>query len=361
MTQPSGGSNDGTSVELNPDAGDRKSWIRPLGLLLFSLVCGWIIVGLIGQVDWGAVWDALSRLAWWQLPLLVAVLLVRQVLNALPLALFIQGLGLYRAVINDLAAHLLAVVAPPPSDLVMRVGMFRSWGIEPARAIAGATMNAVAFYVNRFAAPIVGFALFAVLEARWDHVWLALGSGLIAVTIVVVVYLIIRAESFATALGRRAGRLGQRVRSSIDPEQWAEATAEFRGHMVDKFRRGFPRSLLGLTVMVLVDALMLAMAIRFVGVEAGEVALLIIVATYFVAYPLTLFPLMGLGILDAVLLAAYVNVGGLEIEPELVAALVVWRVVTILGPITLGAGALALWRRSTGGQADLSEATSKSK
>ena len=79
----------------------------------------------------------------------------------------------------------------------------------------------------------------------------------------------IRAESFATALGHRAGRLGQRVRSSIDPEQWAEATAEFRGHMVDKFRRGFPRSLLGLTVMVLVDALILAMAIRFVGVEAG--------------------------------------------------------------------------------------------
>ena len=59
------------------------------------------------------------------------------------------------------------------------------------------------------------------------------------------------------------------------------------------------------------------------------------------AYPLTLFPLMGLGILDAVLLAAYVNVGGIEIEPELVAALVVWRVFTILGPITLG-------RRSVG-------------
>ena len=61
---------------------------------------------------------------------------------------------------------------------------------------------------------------------------------------------------------------------------------------------------------------------------------------------------MGLGILDAVLLAAFVNVGGIEIEPELVAALVVWRVVTILGPITLGAAAMALWRHSTGGQAD---------
>ena len=80
----------------------------------------------------------LSGMRWpgWRggrLPLLFAVLMVRQVLNALPLALFIRGLSLYRAVINDLAAHLLAVVAPPPSDLVMRVGMFRSWGIEPSR------------------------------------------------------------------------------------------------------------------------------------------------------------------------------------------------------------------------------------
>lgn len=342
-------------------AESRRGWVRPVGLLAFSLVCGWIIVGLVGQVDWGAVWDALARLAWWQLPLLFAMLLVRQVLNALPLALFIRGLSLYRAVINDLAAHLLAVVAPPPSDLVMRVGMFRSWGIEPARAIAGATMNAVAFYVNRFAAPVVGFLLFAVLEARWDHAWLALGSAAIAATIAILVYLVIRAESFATALGHRAGRLGQRLRDSIDPDQWAAATAEFRGHMVDKFRRGFPRSLTGLTLMVLVDSLILAMAIRFVGVEAGEVALVIIVATYFVAYPLTLFPLMGLGILDAVLLAAFVNAGGVEIEPELVAALVVWRVFTIVGPIALGAGALALWRHSTGGQADLPDESFKSK
>lgn len=327
-----------------------RAWIRPVALLAFSLVCGWIVVQLIGSVDWAAVGDALSHLAWWQFPVLVTVLLVRQVLNALPLALFIRGLSLSRAVINDLAAHLLAVVAPPPSDLVMRVGMFRSWGIDSSRAIAGATMNALAFYVNRFAAPVVGFALFAVVEARWDHWLIAIGSGLISVAIAVVVAFIIRADRFATALGERAGRLARRVKGSVDPESWASATSRFRTHMVDTFRRGFPRALLGLTAMVLVDATILVIAIRFVGVEASDVSALVIIATFFVAYPLTLFPLMGLGILDAVLLGAFVNAGGLAIEPDLVAGLVVWRVVTILGPIVLGAGAMAWWRRSPYGQ-----------
>jgi uncharacterized membrane protein YbhN (UPF0104 family) len=327
-----------------------RAWVKPVALLAFSLVCGWIIVQLIGSVDWAAVGDALARLAWWQFPVLFAALLVRQVLNALPLALFIRGLSVYRAVINDLAAHLLAVVAPPPSDLVMRVGMFRSWGIDPSRAIAGATMNAVTFYVNRFAAPVVGFVLFAVLEARWDHALLALGSGLIAVAIAVVVLLIVRAERFATALGLRAGRLARRVKSSVEPEDWASATSRFRTHLVDTFRRGFPRSLLGLIAMVLVDATILTMTIRFVGVEPSDVSALVIIATFLVAYPLTLFPVMGLGILDAVLLGAYVNVGGLALEPELVAGLVVWRVVTVIGPIALGAVALAVWRSSPYGQ-----------
>ena len=54
---------------------------------------------------------------------------VRQVLNALPLALYIRGVSTYRATINDLGAILMSVVAPPPSDLALRVTMFTSWGV----------------------------------------------------------------------------------------------------------------------------------------------------------------------------------------------------------------------------------------
>ena len=55
---------------------------------------------------------------------------------------------------------------------------------------------------------------------------------------------------------------------------------------------------------------------------------------------------MGLGILDVVLLGAFVELGGQAIEPEVIAALTVWRAMTILGPMLLGIGASAWWRRS---------------
>jgi hypothetical protein len=54
------------------------------------------------------------------------VLLLRQVLNAVPLSQFVEGLGPRRSVQNDLAANLLGTVSPPPGDVLIRVAMFGS-------------------------------------------------------------------------------------------------------------------------------------------------------------------------------------------------------------------------------------------
>ncbi len=64
-----------------------------------------------------------------------------------------------------------------------------------------------------------------------------------------------------------------------------------------------------------------------------------------IAYPLTLMPLVGFGVLDAALLASLVTIAGIAYKPQIVAGLVVWRVVTILGTLVLGALVLLWWRR----------------
>jgi uncharacterized membrane protein YbhN (UPF0104 family) len=97
--------------------------------------------------------------------------------------------------------------------------------------------------------------------------------------------------------------------------------------------------------MVFTESVIVLMSMRFVGVSASEVPAEYIVAVFFLAYPLTLFPLSGLGILDTVLLAAFLGFGGDEIEAEVVAAFAVWRVVTLLVPPLLGVCAVTWWRR----------------
>lgn len=134
------------------------------------------------------------------------------------------------------------------------------------------------------------------------------------------------------------------MRRDVDGEGWATACVEFRRDVAGRFHHGFPRSLLALGGMLLADLALLTLCLRFVGVTATEVAVAEIAVAYLFAYPFTLFPFSGIGVVDALVLAALVEVGGDPVEAPSVAALVVWRVFTVAGPVLLGLVALGAWR-----------------
>jgi putative heme transporter len=318
-----------------------------------ALVVTFVVVRLVGRVDWGEVRDALTHLSWWHAPILVAVLLVRQVLNALPLSLYIPGVSAYRATQNDQVAILMSTIAPPPSDIALRMAMFSSWGVPVAKGLAGTLMNTLTFYIVRFGAPVVGFVLLAATGEKAGLRWADLISVAISVSIFVGLMLVIRSEALARRVGTTAGRLASRVRKSVDPEAWAAACVQFRIDVAARFRRGFPRSLLALSAMLVVDLTMLLMALRFVGLDSSEVPVVEVAIAYLFAYPFTLFPFSGIGIVDAFVLAAIVDAGGADVEAAAVAGLVVWRVFTIGGPLALGALGLAAWRRTSSAPATI--------
>ena len=106
------------------------------------------------------------------------------------------------------------------------------------------------------------------------------------------------------------------MRSSVDPDIWAASATEFQGHVFDKYRRGFPQALAGLAVMVVCDATILLACLRFVGVGQVELPVYEVHAAFLLAYPLTIPPLMGLGVFDLVLLGAFTEIAGAAVEPE---------------------------------------------
>lgn len=325
----------------------RGSWkrlIRPIILVVVSLVAGRIIIGLVGSVDWAQVGSALGRLSWTAVPVLIALLLIRQAFNAVPLAKFVPGLGWWRSAQNDVTANLIGTVAPPPGDVVIRVSMFKSWDLNPVDAMAGVTLNSLTFYVIRFAVPALGLVVLVGEELAAGRAWLAAGSLLIAALIVVALILVSRGERLAFLLGYTAGRVAARVREGADPEHWGEAVLDFRGRMSTRLARGLPMSLLALACMVIADGFVLMAALRSVGVPASALPIVWVLGAFLIAYPLTALPLAGLGILDAALIVAYVDVAGQALEPEIIAGFVVWRVVTIGGPLLLGLAALLAWR-----------------
>jgi uncharacterized membrane protein YbhN (UPF0104 family) len=304
----------------------------------------WAVTRLAGQIDWDEVAAAFDRLTWWALAPMLVLLGARQTLNAVPIALYVPGLGLPRATANDLTAHVVATFAPPPGDLVLRVAQFRSWDVDPVRAMTGVTLNMATYYGVRLGAPVLGIALLAAdgVERRQ---WVFAGiCALVTAALVVALVLLLRGDALAAGVGRTAGRLARRVRRGVDPEAWAARVVELRQTASDDLRRGVLRAVLALVVMLLVDASILLIALRAVGVDAGALSALDVVAAFLAAYPLTILPMSGFGVLDAVLVGGWTVVAGDEHEGAIIAATLVWRVVTIAGAWVLGAIALGAWR-----------------
>jgi len=322
--------------------------VRPLLFVALSFVVARILISLVGSVDWQQVGTALGRLDWAQLPVLVALLVVRQAFNSVPLAVFVPGLGFPRGFQNDLTANLVGTLAPPPGDVIVRVSMFRSWGVSPIEGMPGVTLNSLTFYVIRFGIPIVGVLLLVREDLSSAQIWSAVLSLLLAAAIVVALVVVSRGERFARLAARRAAVVAARFRAGVDAETWAEAVAGFRARMSTRLVHGLPPSLLALAAMVVTDAVIVLVALRLVGIDGTALPLVVVLGSFFVAYPLTALPLAGLGVLDAALVVAYTETAGAAAEPEIVAALVVWRVVTLLGALLLGGLTFGWWRWQVG-------------
>lgn len=184
----------------------KNGWMRRIVLAAIAVLVVFGLVRAYRRIDATAVWDALSRLPWWTPLVLLVLLVARQVLNAAPLAIFLPGVGLYRCTINDLSASTAAAFAPAPSDMVLRVAMFRSWNLSTESALAATTMNAVTFFIARFSAPLLGFALLPFLKVSPGLRLFDLLSLAVAAALIVGVLLVHRSQEWAASLGRLFGK-----------------------------------------------------------------------------------------------------------------------------------------------------------
>lgn len=333
-------------VEAVPPSRTQHLIIQGLKIVVLAFVV-LVIADLVASIDFSQVWSAISKLSVAQVLLIVALVLVRQILTAAPLAFFVEGLGMMKAIVSDLSGNLVATLAPPPSDVVIRFAMFRSWGIGSEVALAGLSLNTVIYYVLRFASPTVGF-LILLFASRYDgsYAVVALVSGVIATVIAGLIVAMVRAERLAAAIGRSCARVVRRVRpKGVDPDAWAEAMVGFRTNVKVALRRGWGLATVTIVAQLLTEGVILLVAIRAVGIPFSSLDGVEVLAAFCIAYPLTAMPLAGIGILDAALYGLIAAQSSSTISAQLVAAILIWRVATLALPLVLGAFTTLYWRR----------------
>jgi len=323
-------------------------WRAPLiSAVKILIVIGavWLGLRLLRRIDWGQVGDALTRMSAWQLGVLVLLMAVRQTVSALPLYFLIPELPFPRAVQNALSANLITTVMPPPAELFLRLSMFRTWGIDAGRGVAGTVLNTFTVYVVRFAAPVVGLIIsFFLFTPGADYVWPATLGGAVAAVLIGGLAMVARAERLAATIGRKGGAFVGRFKAGVDKEDWSAKLAKFQRESTDGLGKRGSEAFGGMLAFAVVDGSMVAVCLRFVGVPASEVSFAAILAAFLCVYTLTILPFAGLGVLDASLISL-LSVHSATDQSTMVAAMVVWRTATLLAPMVPGLIAFGIWKR----------------
>lgn len=322
-----------------------------VGKILLVAAGVWLAVQALRQVDWQQVGDALGRLTWWEIGVVVVIVAVRQTVNASTLVILVPKLKLTHAVSTALSGTLIQTFTPPPADAVLRLSMLRSYGVELTRGAAALVLDTLVFYLARFVAPVLGLALALVaLAVEPIQYWMAVGGAVAAVLLVAALVVISKGERAAGGFGRGAAVVVRRLRPSVDPEAWAAALVRFQQESAVGLFGRIGKATPTMLAFIVVDGTVLVTCLRFVGVPGQYVGYLAVLAALLSLYPLTIFPFAGLGVLDASLIVL-VNAEGVADPADLVAAMVIWRAATLLLPLVPGLIALAHWR-SRGGRAE---------
>ncbi|OFT49553.1 hypothetical protein HMPREF3159_12485 [Brachybacterium sp. HMSC06H03] len=122
------------------------------------------------------------------------------------------------------------------------------------------------------------------------------------------------------------------VRRRTDPAEWSRALRQSQGHVAEGFGTRFPQALLASGGVLVADLAILTLCLRLMGVDAEALPLVDLVAAYVFAFPLTMFPAQGLGVMDTALLASFAETAGQGVVEPALAAVIVWRAVTVAGP-----------------------------
>lgn len=166
---------------------------------------------------------------------------------------------------------------------------------------------------------------------------------------IVVFALILRSEAFAAKVGIVTGRWASALRRLFGRgpvEGWDLAVVKFRSRIVGLVRQRWVALTLSTILSHAALYAVLIVALRVMGVSDAEVGWAQVLAVFAFARLLTAIPLTpgGVGVVELALIAGLTRAGG--DDAQVVAAVLLYRLLTYVLPILLGALTYIYWRRN---------------
>jgi uncharacterized protein (TIRG00374 family) len=335
-----------------PTIGPRVSKGRLIAVIVSVVVVGGVFVFVLPRIaDYRAVWDTISGLTWEQMAALAVAELVNLATFAPPYMAALPGLGYWRGSVIAQASTASTYVAPGGAavGIGLAFAMLRGWGFPAGAVTLAVTLTGVWNQLFMLAAPALAFALLTFAGGSNPTLQIV---ALIGFAVFVVAIAAFVAALISNELARKVGDSVARAASwalgcvKRGPVAWSgESLVRFRVQTIGLLRRRWLPLTLATCAGQLSVFAVLVVCLRTLGVDAGEVTLTEAFAGWTFVRLLGSLPITpgGLGVVELGLTGALVGFGGPN--DAVVAAVLLYRVLTILPTLALGLVAGGLWKR----------------
>ena len=330
----------------------RLTWKTALGGGVgIAVIVGTFVFVLPRVADYRDVWAVVKELSWSQIALLLAATAVNLATYAPPWQAALPGLRFRQAFVLTQASTASTYVLPGGAAVGMGVsyGMLRGWGFTGRPVTLALAVTGIWNQFASLAFPVVALALLTLSKEQ--------NPLLQTVAFIGVAILVIGAAGFAVGLtsdrlakwvGNKAASITTRLLRIVrrGAVKWDGASfMAFRHETVGLLKRRWHVLTLSVLAGQLTVFLVLLVSLRVLDVSSGEVTVIEAFAAWSLARLLGSIPITpgGIGIVEVGLTTALVGFGGKN--AEVVAAVLVYRVLTIVPTLLLGLAAGATWKR----------------
>jgi putative heme transporter len=319
-----------------------------LGIAVVAAIFAFVLPQI---ADYGEVWGVVKRLSLKQIVALLLATLLNLATFAPPWMAALPQLGFRRAFVVTQASTASTYVAPGGAavGVALSYAMLRGWGL-PAHSVALAA--ALTGIWNQFALlgfPVIALALLTLQKEQ--------NAALQTVAMIGLAVFVVTAAGFAVGLStprlaRHVGSIAARVANRglrilrRRPVEWTgDSFVRFRNEAVGLLRHRWHVLTLATLAGQLSVFVVFLVSLRVLDVSTSEVSGVEAFAAWSLVRLLGSLPITpgGLGVVEVGLTAALVGFGGAN--AEVVAAVLLYRFLTIVPTLVLGLVAGATWRR----------------
>jgi putative heme transporter len=339
------------STPAEPRRRSRKILRAVLSVALVGAIFGFALPHF---ASYRSVWDSLRAMTGLQVALVAGTAVISMASVWFVICAVLPSIRLRQAAVVNLGSNSVANTLPAGGALAMGVSwaMLSSWGVSTADYVLYTLVSGVWNVLARLGLPVL--ALLVLLTATRPDALLVAAAGVGLALLVAVAAgfgLLLRSESFAA----RAGRLLQRpvgaccrLARRTPPASVADSLTGFRNRASELLAARSWRISVTTVASQLALWLVLLACLRGVGLSQAQVPWQTSLAAFAFVRLLTALPITpgGLGLTELGLVTILAAGADHRVSAQVTAAVLLYRAVTYLPPIPLGALACLAWRHT---------------